>query len=135
MVHFSSRLGGVPARRKIYHLHQLCNASITAFGARIIKSWGFDSLTTIALLIPAGFATCVTLWFFCYFADKYPSSRTYILILSCIPVWLGAVVIWAAPANPRAGPLIGFYLVAVGITPHPPLTLTPPSIGRVKSPR
>jgi hypothetical protein len=95
----------------------MCNASITAFGARIIKSWGFDNLTTIALLIPGGGATCIAIWIFCYFADRYKDSRTYLLALSCVPVWIGALVIWVAPLSPRVGPLMGFYLVAVSRQP------------------
>ena len=39
---------------------QLCNGSVTAFGARIISGFGYDSLTTTALLIPGGAMTCVT---------------------------------------------------------------------------
>ena len=38
-----------------------------------------------------------------------------LLCLSCIPVIVGALVIWLSPWNPTAGPLIGYYLVAVGL--------------------
>ena len=106
------------------HLHtyvqyssQLCNGSITAFGARIIAGFGYDPLTTTALLIPGGAVTCVTIYLFTYIADKYKDSRTLVLPVSCIPVIIGAIVIWKAPWHPRVGPLIGYYLVAVNYDP------------------
>ncbi|KAK8844791.1 hypothetical protein IAR55_006641 [Kwoniella newhampshirensis] len=90
----------------------ICNGSVTAFGARIISGFGYSSLASTALLIPGGFVTVVTIAFFSYFADKYRNIRTYLLPVSCIPVVVGALVIWLAPWHPTAGPLIGYYLVA-----------------------
>ncbi|WVQ84269.1 hypothetical protein IAT38_006421 [Cryptococcus sp. DSM 104549] len=90
----------------------ICNGSVTAFGARIINSWGYSSLQTTALLVPGGAVTVVTIAIFSYFADKYTNIRTYLLPISCIPVVIGAIVIWTAPWHVRAGPLIGYYLVA-----------------------
>ncbi|WWD22657.1 hypothetical protein CI109_107150 [Kwoniella shandongensis] len=90
----------------------ICNGSVTAFGARIISGFGYTPLASTALLIPGGFVTVVTIAFFSYFADKYKNIRTYLLPASCIPVVVGALVIWLAPWHPTAGPLIGYYLVA-----------------------
>ncbi|ORY27486.1 major facilitator superfamily domain-containing protein [Naematelia encephala] len=90
----------------------ICNGSVTAFGARIISGFGYDSLTTTALLIPGGAVTVLTIAIFSTIADKYKDSRTYVLPVSCIPVVVGALVIWLAPWHPTAGPLIGYYLVA-----------------------
>ncbi|RSH84021.1 hypothetical protein EHS25_005266 [Saitozyma podzolica] len=90
----------------------ICNGSVTAFGAKIISGFGYTSLQSTALLIPGGAVTCVTIYIFVYFADKYKNIRTYLLPLSCIPVVIGAIVIWTAPWTPTAGPLIGYYLVA-----------------------
>lgn len=90
----------------------ICNGSVTAFGAKIIAGFGYSSLQSTALLIPGGAVTCVTIYIFAYFADRYRDIRTYLLPISCIPVVVGALVIWLAPWTPRAGPLIGYYLVA-----------------------
>ncbi|WVF66524.1 hypothetical protein IAT40_001264 [Kwoniella sp. CBS 6097] len=90
----------------------ICNGSVTAFGARIISGFGYTPIQSNALLIPGGFVTVVTIAFFSYFADKYKNIRTWLLPASCIPVVVGALVIWLAPWHPTAGPLIGYYLVA-----------------------
>ncbi|WWC97575.1 hypothetical protein V866_004459 [Kwoniella sp. B9012] len=90
----------------------ICNGSVTAFGARIISGFGYSSLQSTALLVPGGFVTVVTIAFFSYFADKYKNIRTLLLPLSCIPVVVGALVVWFAPWHPTVGPLIGYYLVA-----------------------
>ncbi|WVQ94140.1 hypothetical protein IAU59_001218 [Kwoniella sp. CBS 9459] len=90
----------------------ICNGSVTAFGARIISGFGYTSIQSNALLIPGGFVTVITIAFFSYFADKYKNIRTLLLPASCIPVVVGALVIWLAPWHPTAGPLIGYYLVA-----------------------
>lgn len=85
---------------------------MTAFGARIISGFGYTSLQSTALLIPGGSVTCVTIYIFAYFADRHKNVRTYLLPLSCLPVIVGAITVWTAPWHPRAGPLIGYYLVA-----------------------
>ncbi|OWZ72323.1 hypothetical protein AYX14_02292 [Cryptococcus neoformans] len=90
----------------------ICNGSVTAFGAKIITGLGYTSLQATALLIPGGAMTVITIAIFSYLADKYTNIRTLLLPISCIPVVVGAIVIWTAPWKPTAGPLIGYYLVA-----------------------
>jgi hypothetical protein len=69
----------------------MCNASVTVFGTLIIKSMGYTGLQSVALMIPGGAVTCVTIYFFSYFADRYKNIRTYLLPLSNIPVVVGAI--------------------------------------------
>ena len=100
---------------------QLCNGAVTAFGPKLINGYGFTPLQSTALQIPGGFVTCVSIYFFSWLADKYRDSRTLILPLSCVPVIIGAIVVWTSPWHIRAGPLIGYYLIAVGCVSHVPL--------------
>lgn len=90
----------------------ICNGSITAFGARIISSLGYSGLDSVALLIPGGFVTCLTIYLFTWPVSRTNNKRTYLLCLSCIPVCVGAITIWTAPWHPTVGPLMGYYLVA-----------------------
>lgn len=90
----------------------LCNGAVTAFGTLIIKSLGYSGLQSVALTIPGGAVTCVTIYIFTALADRFRDSRTWLFPISCIPVVVGAIVIWTAPWHPTAGPLIGYYLVA-----------------------
>lgn len=57
---------------------QVCNGAVTAFGARIIQSFGYTSLQTIALTIPGGASTCVTIYLFTYLSQRFKNSRTYV---------------------------------------------------------
>jgi hypothetical protein len=54
----------------------------------------------------------VTIYTFGYLAGRFPNTRTYLLPISCIPVVVGALVIWQADWTHRAAPLIGYYLLA-----------------------
>ena len=57
---------------------QICNGSITAFGARIINSLGYSGLESVALLIPGGFVTCVTIYLFTWPVSRTHNKRTYV---------------------------------------------------------
>lgn len=96
----------------------LCNGAVTAFGTIIIKSLGYSGLQSVALTIPGGAVTCVCIWLFGWLADRYRDSRTWLFPLSCVPVVVGAIVVWTAPWRPTAGPLIGYYLVAAFGAPY-----------------
>jgi hypothetical protein len=75
----SSRATAPPASAcKVLLTAQICNGSVTAFGAKIISGFGYTSLQSTALLIPGGAVTCVTIYIFVYFADKYKNIRTYV---------------------------------------------------------
>jgi Na+/melibiose symporter-like transporter len=87
----------------------LCNGPITGFGAIIIKSMGYSGVNSVALTIPGGAMTAVTIWLFCWLADKY-GNRTLWFSASCVPVIVGAIVCWVAPWKPTVGPLIGYYV-------------------------
>lgn len=89
----------------------LCNGAVTGFGAIIIKSMGYSGVNSVALTIPGGAVTAVTIWLFCWLGDRY-GNRTLWFSASCVPVIVGAITIWAAPWHPTAGPLIGYYVSA-----------------------
>jgi hypothetical protein len=50
------RADGIAYRAASY----ICNGGVTAFGARIVSSFGYTPLQTILLLIPGGAATVVS---------------------------------------------------------------------------
>ncbi|EEB88579.1 hypothetical protein MPER_13518, partial [Moniliophthora perniciosa FA553] len=60
----------------------VCNGGVTAFGARIIKSFGYSSVDSILLQIPGGAMTCIAIYIVGYLAGRFRDSRTYILPLS-----------------------------------------------------
>lgn len=96
----------------------VCNGGVTAFGARIISSFGYKPLTSIALQIPSGAFTCVAIYLFSWLSDRYRNSTTYLLPISCIPVVVGSLIIWLASWKHRGVPLFGFYLLATFGAPY-----------------
>ncbi|KAF8913623.1 major facilitator superfamily domain-containing protein [Mucidula mucida] len=90
----------------------VCNGGVTAFGARIITSFGYSPLNAILLQIPGGAVTCLTIYIFGWLAGRFKDSRTYLMPISCWPMIIGAVMIWKGSWAHKALPLLGYYLVA-----------------------
>ncbi|SDA01481.1 BZ3500_MvSof-1268-A1-R1_Chr10-1g02709 [Microbotryum saponariae] len=89
----------------------VCNGGVTAFGARIVNSFGYSPLNTILLLIPGGVFTMVTIYLFTWLAGRWKNSITYLIPISCVPIVVGSFVIWLASWKHRGVPLFGYYLI------------------------
>lgn len=89
----------------------VCNGGVTAFGARIISSFGYTPLTSIAIQIPGGAFTCVTIYLFSWLASRYRNLYTVLIPISCIPIVVGSLIIWLASWQHRGVPLFGYYLL------------------------
>ncbi|GAA5856058.1 hypothetical protein JCM8547_002960 [Rhodosporidiobolus lusitaniae] len=96
----------------------VCNGAVTAFATIIIKSFGYSSLQTIALSIPGGIFTAVFIYLFTYLSSKWKNGLTLLLPISCIPVFIGAAIIWGASWEHRGVPLFGFYLLPTFGSPY-----------------
>ncbi|GAA5822235.1 hypothetical protein JCM11251_006271 [Rhodosporidiobolus azoricus] len=96
----------------------VCNGAVTAFSSLIIKSFGYSSLQTIALSIPGGVFTAVFIYFFTFLSQKWKNGLTYLIPLSCVPVFIGAAIIWGADWKHRGLPLFGFYLLPTFGSPY-----------------
>ncbi|KPV72311.1 uncharacterized protein RHOBADRAFT_18147 [Rhodotorula graminis WP1] len=96
----------------------VCNGAVTAFSSQIVKSFGYSSLTTIAISIPGGIFTAVFIYFFTWVSTKWKNGLTLLIPISCIPVWIGAALIWGASWERRGVPLFGNYLLATFGSPY-----------------
>lgn len=79
------------------------NGGVTAFGAYIIKSFGYSSLQTLLLLTPGGATTMVSIYISALFAAKVRNSRIVMLIFTCLFPIVGACMIWKGDWSNRAG--------------------------------
>ena len=91
----------------------ICNGGVTAFGAYIIKSFGYTSLRSIILQTPGGATTAVSIYISTIVVLKVKNSRSILLILTCLPVIAGAAMIWKGDWSNRAIPLAGYYLLPI----------------------
>merc|ERR1711939_398856 len=97
----------------------ICNGGLTAFGAIIIKSFGYSSYRTLLLLTPVGAATVVAIYISTFIARKVPNTRCLLMAVTCLPVIAGAVMIWKSDWEAgTAVPLAGFYLIGVFGAPY-----------------
>ncbi|GAA5987464.1 hypothetical protein JCM11641_003837 [Rhodosporidiobolus odoratus] len=94
------------------------NGAVTAFATLIIKSFGYSSLQTIAVSIPGGIFTAVFIYFFTFLSSRWKNGLTYLIPISCIPVFIGAAIIWGASWEHRGVPLFGFYLLPTFGSPY-----------------
>jgi len=94
------------------------NGGVTAFGAQIVKSFGYSSLQTILMLTPGGAVTAVSIYITGWITTWWKNSRTLLIPITCMPVLAGAVMIWKGNWTHRAIPLAGYYLLAVFGAPY-----------------
>ncbi|KAJ1021355.1 hypothetical protein NDA18_005593 [Ustilago nuda] len=91
----------------------ICNGGVTAFGAYIIKSFGYTSLRSIILQTPGGATTCVSIYISTLIVLKTRNTRSVLLILTCLPVIVGAAIVCKGDWTNRAIPLAGYYLLPI----------------------
>lgn len=96
------------------------SGGISTFGPLIVKSFGFDSFTTILFNIPFGAVQMVATLGGAYLATRW-KKKSPVLILLCIPPIIGCVILLAVGREKqhRAELLVGYYLISVypGISP------------------
>ncbi|KZO89503.1 MFS general substrate transporter, partial [Calocera viscosa TUFC12733] len=96
----------------------VCNGGVTAFGSLIIKSFGYSSLRSIVLQTPGGATTCVAIYISGWLASRFPNIRCLLLALTCLPVMVGALVIWQASWSVPGVALFGYYLLPIFGAPY-----------------
>ncbi|GAA6048564.1 hypothetical protein JCM3770_006555 [Rhodotorula araucariae] len=111
----------------------VCNGAVTAFSSQIVKSFGYTrcgiSLSAPEKIAPVAFCqtpaddcdlnfTAVFIYFFTWVSSKWKNGLTLLLPISCIPVFVGAAIIWGAPWTHRGVPLFGSFLLATFGSPY-----------------
>ncbi|KAJ9627177.1 hypothetical protein H2203_003639 [Taxawa tesnikishii (nom. ined.)] len=96
------------------------SGGVSTFGPLIIKSFGFNSFTTILFNMPFGAVQMIATLGGAYLATRY-KRKSPILIGLCIPPIIGISMLLAIPYEKknRAALLVGYYLVSFypGISP------------------
>ncbi|ETS84147.1 hypothetical protein PFICI_02172 [Pestalotiopsis fici W106-1] len=84
-------------------LSMIANGPISTFVPIIINGFGFSTLNSLLLLIPAGFyAGCVQL-LMPFLAMKLPKARCYIIFIAQMGTTLAALLLWLLPLSERGG--------------------------------
>lgn len=84
-------------------LSMIANGPISTFVPIIINGFGFSTLNSLLLLIPAGFYAGCTQLLMPFLAMKLPKARCYLIFVAQMGTTLGALLLWLLPLSERGG--------------------------------
>jgi len=103
-----------------YSKRSIPSGGISTFGPLIIKSFGFDSFTTILFNIPFGAVQMIATLGGAWIATKL-KKKSPVLFFLCIPPIIGIIILMVVEHTKgnRATLLVGYYLISFypGISP------------------
>ncbi|KAH8897968.1 allantoate permease [Thozetella sp. PMI_491] len=93
-------------------LGMIANGPISAFVPIIISGFGFSTLNSLLLLIPAGFYGGSIMLILSFLAYRLPNARAYLIFGAQMGTTLAALLLWRLPLDAR-----GALLFATAIMP------------------
>lgn len=94
------------------------NGGVTAFGPIIIRSIGYTPTKAILLQTPGGAVTVVAILIVAFVSLRFKNARLILLCLGCLPVLIGAAMIWGSSWSNKAVPLVGYWLLPAFGAPY-----------------
>lgn len=92
-------------------LMNIPNGGITVFGGVVIRSFGFDSRTSLLLSAPGGAVDLMAKLFFPWLSDKFMDRTLFSFIAILFPT-LGCVLMTVIPLEHKGPLLFGNYLIS-----------------------
>ncbi|KAK2732926.1 hypothetical protein FQN55_003846 [Onygenales sp. PD_40] len=93
-------------------LMMIANGPVSAFIPLIINSFGFSSLNSLLLLMPAGIIIGSIELGVCILAYKYVNIRTWIVVACELGTVMSSLLLWQLPREQKGGLLFGTYFLA-----------------------
>lgn len=87
------------------------NAPVSTFLPMIIDGFGFKSLDSLLLLMPAGFYAGTMILVTTYMAYKIPGYQAYIMIICQLLTVLASLLLWLLPRSALGGLLFACYIL------------------------
>ncbi|KAH9907175.1 MFS transporter [Xylariomycetidae sp. FL2044] len=85
--------------------------SVVSFGTLVISGFGFTSLQTTLLSMPAGAFEFVIVLVITWACSKYQNARTWSILVALLISLLGSLLMLALPYDNKAGLLSGYYII------------------------
>ncbi|KAI1848034.1 hypothetical protein JX265_002038 [Neoarthrinium moseri] len=82
-------------------LSMIANGPISTFVPIIINGFGFSTLNSLLLLIPAGFYAGSVQLLMPYLAMKLPNARSYIVFVAQVGTTIAALLLWLLPLSAK----------------------------------
>lgn len=93
-------------------LIMIANGPVSTFTPIIIASFGFNTLNSLLLVMPAGFIIGTIELVAPYCAYKFPNIRSYIVVVCQMGTVIASLLLWLLPRNSTGGLLFGAYILA-----------------------
>ncbi|KAM0275740.1 hypothetical protein ACHAQH_007458 [Verticillium albo-atrum] len=95
----------------IAFLCMIANGPISTFVPIIINGFGFSTLHSLLLVIPAGAYAGTLMLVFPYLAMKFPGIRTWLILAAQLGTTLAALLLWILPLSSKGGLLFAAYIL------------------------
>lgn len=95
----------------IAFLCMIANGPISTFIPIIIHSFGFNTLNSLLLVIPAGAYGGTVQLLAPLLAYKFKNIRTYLIFVCQLGTTLGALLLWQLPRSAKGGLLFACYIL------------------------
>ncbi|KAF1808941.1 MFS general substrate transporter [Eremomyces bilateralis CBS 781.70] len=93
-------------------LIMIANGPVSTFIPIIISGFGYSTLNSLLLTMPAGVVTGTIEWVVPYIAYKVPGTRSYLIAVCQIGTIVGSFLLWLLPRDQKGGLLVGVYILA-----------------------
>lgn len=93
-------------------LMMIANGPVSTFTPIIISGFGFNTLNSLLLTMPAGAVIGTIEWVAPYIAYKVPNSRSYIITVCQLGTIVASLLLWLLPRHSKGGLLFGVYILA-----------------------
>lgn len=93
-------------------LSMIAAGPVNAFIPIIIAGFGFGTLQSLLLIMPAGFVAGCIILSSTYASYKLPRARIWIVIVSELVTVLSALLLWQLPRSALGGLLFAVYILA-----------------------
>jgi len=95
----------------ISFLSMIANGPISTFVPIIINGFGFTTLQSLLLVIPAGLYGGSVQLLLPFLAYKYAGVRSYLILLAQLGTTLAALLLWLVPLSARGALLFACYIL------------------------
>lgn len=95
----------------IAFLSMIANGPISTFVPLLIQGFGFSTLHSLLLVMPAGAFAGTMMLVLSYLACKFPGWRCWLVALAQLGTSLAALLLWNLPSSAKGGLLFACYVL------------------------
>lgn len=87
------------------------NGAVSTFMPVVVSGWGYSSLTSLLLTMPAAAYAGTLIVLSTYCAMKFDHIRTWLIVAAQFMTTLSAILLWQLPRDAQGGLLFALYIL------------------------